>query len=181
MSFDEVLLKVGSWGRFQWIHIILISLAGFPIGLHSLANVFYMGPPDFACTQTGLQNYSVKQQKMLVSPLNSDGKYKTCHRYNLTYSEAYLTQHYNGTGPHPDVTNKTQAEECSQWAYDRSVFGYTAVEKVIVLSFHYFIFPLLSQLAANSCNGTFIQVMYISSTTENIINVWSGTQFIVST
>ena len=51
-NFDEVLERIGGFGRYQKFMILLLGIAGIPMGAMTLGNVFISGLPHHACYTT---------------------------------------------------------------------------------------------------------------------------------
>uniref|UniRef100_A0A8C4WVQ1 Major facilitator superfamily (MFS) profile domain-containing protein n=1 Tax=Eptatretus burgeri TaxID=7764 RepID=A0A8C4WVQ1_EPTBU len=65
MAFSDLLHTVGEAGRFQVIHVLLLSLTMFLFPFHNLVQNFTAATPPHHCSIPSLQNYS------LVAPRDS--------------------------------------------------------------------------------------------------------------
>uniref|UniRef100_A0AAX7T6C9 Solute carrier family 22 member 6 n=1 Tax=Astatotilapia calliptera TaxID=8154 RepID=A0AAX7T6C9_ASTCA len=79
MGFAELLDEVGGFGRYQWIHVTLISLPGLLMASQNLLNNFVSGVPTHYCSipaNHSLSNLSHLHQKQLLKmfiPPDSSG------------------------------------------------------------------------------------------------------------
>ena len=129
MDFDQILEKVGGWGRYQWFLYIIIGLAGMHPGMHNLAGVFTSGLPDHACHVPGAPaDLSISELKRIGSPLVSDtsNKYDVCRVYNLNFTSVYSAENRTFNNSGIDILTS----QCDQWIYDPSVYETSIVTRV---------------------------------------------------
>lgn len=84
MAFADLLEQVGSTGRFQLIHITLLSIPILMMASHNLLQNFVAAVPPHHCTvHTNLSASTISPAEMLrlSVPLNSQGKLESCRRY----------------------------------------------------------------------------------------------------
>ena len=151
-NFDQVLERIGGFGKYQKFLLFLLGIAAIPVGAMTLGNVFISGLPHHSCYIPALANLSTHQQQRISSPPErssggevQDGKYDVCHVYDVDYSSLDLT--LNETD-HAHVTlNATELRTCSAWVYDDSVFSYTIVKRVSVSFKMLFLFTISTKQA----------------------------------
>uniref|UniRef100_A0A7N9AR73 Solute carrier family 22 member 6 n=1 Tax=Mastacembelus armatus TaxID=205130 RepID=A0A7N9AR73_9TELE len=127
MGFADLLDEVGGFGRYQWLHVTLISLPGLLMASQNLLNNFVSGIPEHHCSL--LSNYSVHnlshyQVTRAFIPLDSSGnKLDGCRRY-VEPQWQLLGANSSANASH------AQTEECLDgWTYDRSEFLATTVSE----------------------------------------------------
>lgn len=90
MGFADLLDEVGGFGRYQWLHVTLISFPGLLMASQNLLNNFVSGIPNHHCklpTNHSIYNLSLSQvdENQLLRvfiPLDSSGnKFDRCRRY----------------------------------------------------------------------------------------------------
>ncbi|KAM3602193.1 uncharacterized protein V6R79_025968 [Siganus canaliculatus] len=132
MGFSELLEEVGGFGRYQWIHITLISIPGLMMAGQNLLNNFVSGMPEHYCTPAAnhsLHNLSYHQvdQKQLLKafiPLDSSGnRLDRCRRYVEPQWQLLVANSSANT-------SHLQTEECVDgWTYEHSEFFATTVSE----------------------------------------------------
>ncbi|XP_078489501.1 organic cation transporter protein-like [Ciona intestinalis] len=127
IDFDIILKHIGGLGRFQIILIFLVGYYSIPAGINSLAPVFINYTPAFRCsvpqfdTNPYYTNLTENEILNLTTPLDKNGEYDTCYRYD--YNASYCME---GS---LDCVNKSAAKiPCDQgYHYDRSIFPETVI------------------------------------------------------
>ncbi|XP_034664739.1 organic cation transporter-like protein [Drosophila subobscura] len=121
MGYDEAILKLGDFGRYQKIIYFLICLTSIPVAFHKLAGVFLLARPNFRCvlpfedaSGNGSQ-YELPQRLWEISYPPAEA----CEYYDVSYSEEYLN------GSLPRTTNNTLS--CDRYVYDQSTYLNSAV------------------------------------------------------
>ncbi|EDW67543.1 organic cation transporter-like protein [Drosophila virilis] len=115
MGYDEVIVQLGDFGRYQMIIYTLICLTSIPVAFHKLAGVFLLAKPDFRCAlPTDLDesaSYELPAQlKELAYPATD-----SCAYYELAYAN----------GSYYRTSNETHS--CSRYIYDQSRYQNSAV------------------------------------------------------
>ncbi|XP_039494150.1 organic cation transporter-like protein [Drosophila santomea] len=117
MGYDEAIVHLGDFGRYQKIIYSLICLTSIPVAFHKLAGVFLLAKPDFRCALP-FENGSTYE----LSPHLWNLSYpqdERCSYYDVDYSAAYLN------GSIPRSSNNTKS--CTSYVYDRSKYLNSAV------------------------------------------------------
>uniref|UniRef100_A0A8P4GS43 Solute carrier family 22 member 6 n=1 Tax=Dicentrarchus labrax TaxID=13489 RepID=A0A8P4GS43_DICLA len=130
MGFGELLEEVGGFGRYQWIHVTLISLPGLMMAGQNLLNNFVSGIPAHHCTlrsnntSTETSPLSEKQLLRAFIPLDSSGnKLDRCRRF--VEPQWHLLAANSSTN-----VSQIQTEGCLDgWTFDRSEFLATTVSE----------------------------------------------------
>ncbi|KAG7321385.1 hypothetical protein KOW79_015800 [Hemibagrus wyckioides] len=84
MAFADLLEQVGSMGRFQLIHVTLLSIPILMMASHNLLQNFVAAVPPHHCTvHTNLSDSTISPAEMLLLsvPLDEQGKLERCRRY----------------------------------------------------------------------------------------------------
>ncbi|KAM4544460.1 solute carrier family 22 member 6 [Odontesthes bonariensis] len=133
MGFTELLEEVGGFGRYQWIHVTLISLPGLMMASQNLLNNFVSGIPNHHCTlpaNLSLLNlsliYQVDEKQLLkafIPPEPSGNRLDRCRRY--------VEPQWQLLAPNSSANvSELQTEGCvNGWTYDRSEFSATTVSE----------------------------------------------------
>ncbi|XP_040907643.1 solute carrier family 22 member 6 isoform X2 [Toxotes jaculatrix] len=138
MGFADLLDEVGGFGRYQWLHVTLISLPGLMMASQNLLNNFVSGVPAHHCSlpanhSLSLYNqshYQVDEKQLLKAfiPLDSSGnRLDRCRRY-VTPQWQLLAANSSAN------TSHLQTEECVDgWTFDRSEFLATTVSEWVLV------------------------------------------------
>ncbi|XP_008400067.1 solute carrier family 22 member 6 isoform X2 [Poecilia reticulata] len=133
MGFTDLLDQVGGFGRYQWIHVILISLPGLMTASHNLLNNFVSGIPVHHCKPATNQSlhdlgriYQVDEQQLLtvfIPPDPSGNRLDRCRRYvEPQWHMLSLNISLNAS--------ELQTEGCVDgWIFDQSEFSATTVSE----------------------------------------------------
>ncbi|XP_033740178.1 organic cation transporter protein-like [Pecten maximus] len=128
MNFDEIIEKIGSFGKYQIIQVILMCLPHINAAIFMVMSVILLGVPKYRCNIPGYtgDTYLIQspEHQTLVDnyiPRSSDSTkdYDQCHIYNnnSTYS-------HNSTFP-----GNRSTVECDSWVYSQSTFTETFVSE----------------------------------------------------
>ncbi|XP_063293477.1 solute carrier family 22 member 6-B-like [Pelobates fuscus] len=123
MAFQELLMKVGGMGRFQIIHVVLLSLPVFMLASHNLIQNFTAAIPKHRCRINGSWeegNFTADGLQAFL-PVEPSGALSSCLRYT---SPQFHLLNSNSTG------NISDTESCEDgWVYDYSEFSSTIITK----------------------------------------------------
>ncbi|KAK7885881.1 hypothetical protein WMY93_025502 [Mugilogobius chulae] len=135
MGFSELLEEVGGFGRYQWIHVTLISLPGLFMASQNLINNFVSGFPEHYCSlpanvslHSSLHNSSLQldSQNWLKAfiPLDSSGaRLDRCRRY-------VVPQWHLLTANSSLNSSQADTESCVDgWTFETSEFIATTVSE----------------------------------------------------
>ncbi|KAM4546614.1 solute carrier family 22 member 6 isoform 2-T2 [Fundulus diaphanus] len=133
MGFTDLLEEVGGFGRYQWIHVTLISLPGLLMASQNLLNNFVSGIPAHHCNPATNQSlrdlaltYQVDEQQLLkvfIPPDPSGNRLDRCRRYvEPQWHVLHLNSSLNAS--------QLQTEGCVDgWSFDQSEFSSTTVSE----------------------------------------------------
>uniref|UniRef100_A0A673BR48 Solute carrier family 22 member 6 n=1 Tax=Sphaeramia orbicularis TaxID=375764 RepID=A0A673BR48_9TELE len=132
MGFADLLNEVGGFGRYQWLHVTLISFPGLLMASQNLLNNFVSGIPDHHCrlpTNHSIYNLSLSQVTCLLVclvfiPLDSSGnRFDRCRRY-VEPQWQLLAANSSAN------VSFVKTEECEDgWTYDHTEFEATTVSE----------------------------------------------------
>ncbi|XP_077868884.1 solute carrier family 22 member 6-B-like, partial [Saccoglossus kowalevskii] len=118
MSFEDILVILGDFGRYQKYQVLLISLAISASAWYDMGNVFLSGSSDHYCRIHKNQTYRINSPlKNCTIPYKIDKgviEWSQCVRYNRTVPEC----HEGGT----DVIRCDKG-----WVYDTRAYERTVV------------------------------------------------------
>lgn len=128
MGFADLLDEVGGFGRFQMLHVTLLSIPGLLMASQNLLNNFTAGVPEHHCripNITAALNESAAALLRAFIPLDSSLTPSRCTRYTDAQWHLLTDQ--------PSHTNVTelQTEACAEgWTYDKTQFISSIVSEV---------------------------------------------------
>ncbi|XP_078712490.1 organic cation transporter protein-like isoform X2 [Lampetra fluviatilis] len=125
MNFDDVLKKIGGFGKFQVILYTWICLPHISIAMHMLVSVFAGATPEHFCRDpTG-------GHAQVPSATTTTAATTTTTAATTTTTPAAESAAANGTASRPrcgSLLNESEWRSCATgWDYDRSVFTSTVV------------------------------------------------------
>ena len=126
-NFDDVLDEIDSFGRFQKIAFVILSLNQFFFAFQMLAYVFIAAAPDHWCRVPELERRNVSTELLR----NLSGQTETtssCSMYALDYSGAAGGFVYNESGAADGEPERTTCLD--GWTFDTSVYASTIVTEV---------------------------------------------------
>ncbi|XP_051903008.1 solute carrier family 22 member 6 isoform X2 [Hippocampus zosterae] len=133
MGFSELLDEMGGFGRYQWLHVTLISFPGLLMASQNLLNNFVSGTPDHHCrlsTNHSLWNLTRHMDrrdalKAFIPPDPSGTRLDRCSRY--------VTPQWQLLSANGSVnTSHLETESCVDgWTFDSSEFIATTVSEMI--------------------------------------------------
>ena len=133
MEFDDLLIQVGEFGRYQrWVYFAL-CLVAIPAAFNNLAIVFLAGVPDHWCSVPSLDKFNLSHEARMnlsIPKETRDGAsvYSQCEMYdvdfsNLTTSGIQVLMR-NGNG------SNFPTRACESWTYDYSQYTSTITDQV---------------------------------------------------
>ncbi|KAK1887082.1 Solute carrier family 22 member 6-B [Dissostichus eleginoides] len=126
--------QAGGFGRYQWLHVTLISLPGLMIASQNLLNNFVSGSPAHHCSlptnhssRYNLSHYQIDEKQLLRAfiPMDSSGsRLDRCRRFVEPQWQLLAANSSANVSQIP-------TEGCLDgWAYDRSEFLSTTVSEI---------------------------------------------------
>uniref|UniRef100_A0A3P9DG16 Solute carrier family 22 member 6 n=1 Tax=Maylandia zebra TaxID=106582 RepID=A0A3P9DG16_9CICH len=120
MGFAELLDEVGGFGRYQWIHVTLISLPGLLMASQNLLNNFVSGVPTHYCS---IPVDEKQLLKMFIPPDSSGNRLARCRRY--ANPQWQLLAANSSTN-----VSHLETEDCIDgWTFEQSDFLATTVSE----------------------------------------------------
>lgn len=108
MTLENVLRSCGSFGRFHWIHYFFLNCIAIGSGLNAFYYVFGVAEPRFRCRL----HQDIWNDEDFFHPINST------HELLINGWISSVSS---------CITNNTS--KCSDFVFDRSVFGKTFIEE----------------------------------------------------
>ncbi|XP_060648114.1 organic cation transporter-like protein [Drosophila nasuta] len=112
MGYDEVIVQLGDFGRYQKIIFLLIALTSIPVAFHKLAGVFLLAKPDFRCA---LPSDPPNASYALASELKELA-------YSAQDNCAYYQVDIADNGSYYRNPNQTTPQQCTRYIYDQSKY-----------------------------------------------------------
>lgn len=134
MEFEDLLNRVGSYGRFQKTTLILflLPLCAFAPWWFG-TNLFSVSAPRHWCRVRQLENLTIEQQLPLITPQKEDGTFESCVRYDIDYDQLIAADYILSA-----VTNsssKPNTISCDDgWLFDHKDYDANAVTHVSLTS-----------------------------------------------
>lgn len=129
MNYDDILVHIKEFGRYQKIQYVLVSIIALTSAFHSM-NMVFVGPtPEHRCTPyqdppEQWTNLTEEQMLALTYPRSKDD-WSSCTIYNITevdYSEGDFNTWIN--------TSKTEMDCPAGWDYSTEYYETTIVSEV---------------------------------------------------
>ncbi|XP_048514305.1 organic cation transporter protein-like isoform X2 [Athalia rosae] len=117
MTFDDVVVLTGQFGRYQWRIYFLLCLPVISVAFHSMSGVFLGAEPDFRCLLSDESSQNATFQLPpdfmdTVYPWDSQtGSWSQCEKY-VNFTDA-------------ETMNSTSTVKCSSFVYDKSIYELT--------------------------------------------------------
>ncbi|XP_078284245.1 uncharacterized protein LOC144609622 [Rhinoraja longicauda] len=132
MAFAAILEQVGSTGRFQVIHVLLLAFPLLFMPSHNLLQNFVAAVPDHRCRLSASHNLSAslnatgrllpRDLVLLMVPFDRQGRADKCRLYTAPQWGLLWPNDTRGNG------SKGEMQPCTDgWEYDRSQFTSTIV------------------------------------------------------
>ncbi|XP_073461049.1 solute carrier family 22 member 6-B-like [Aquarana catesbeiana] len=177
MAFQEILMRIGGMGRFQIIHVILLSLPVFMLASHNLLQNFTAAIPKHRCRLNDSWedgNFTGIWVEAFI-PIEANGKPSSCFRYASPQFHMFnVTSSSN--------TSDTEKEPCIDgWVYDDSEYSSTIITKWDLVCSH----RRMRQLAQSIyMSGVLVGSIVFGGLSDKFgrrpLNIWSNLQMFVS-
>ncbi|KAL0280892.1 UNVERIFIED_CONTAM: hypothetical protein PYX00_002054 [Menopon gallinae] len=128
MAYDDVLLHLGEFGRYQKRIYFLLCLTVIPCAFHKLAGVFLGANPSHRCelpfeADNATYDLPLSVKKVSIPKDEFSGKWSMCSMYDANYTDQYL----KGEVP----ANKTK--HCDKWIFDKSKYKSSSVIEFLLI------------------------------------------------
>lgn len=145
MAFGDLLEQVGSTGRFQILHVTLLSIPVLMMASHNLLQNFVAAVPSHYCSPQANFSYfqlSPEETLQITVPLDQKGKPHRCQRY-ITPQWHLLAE--NGTYS-SEEQGDGELQGCKDgWSYEMTEMNSTIISDVGFFFLHHsaniYIFP----------------------------------------
>lgn len=126
IDLDDILPKIGEFGRYQKLMLWLVCLpACFPCGFCAFNQLFMTDTPPHWCWIPELHNLTLEQRKMLSIPNENGTKYSKCYQYDRNWTNIFRNDSIIRNGE----SKKTVGCQ-NGWEYDMSEIQSTIVKDV---------------------------------------------------
>ncbi|CAF0940829.1 unnamed protein product [Rotaria sp. Silwood1] len=115
ISLENVLKRCGDFRRYQWIHYIFLNLIAISTSLNAYYYVFGVAEPPFRCRL----------------PLTTSSDEDQFQSINMTH-QLFIDNRQSSTTCCETINRTT----CTDFMYDRSVFGKTFTEEANLICTH---------------------------------------------
>ncbi|KAM4544488.1 solute carrier family 22 member 6 [Odontesthes bonariensis] len=137
MAFGDLLEQVGSTGRFQVLHVTLLSIPVLMMASHNLLQNFVaVVPPHYCSPHSNLSQSQLSPEETLLItvPLDEAGKPNRCQRYVTPQWHLLAKNGSSNPGEHGEDGEELEAalQECTDgWSYNM-----TAMTSTIISDWH---------------------------------------------
>lgn len=131
MEFEDILEKVGGYGKFQRnLTLFFLIPVACVVPWFWMNLIFIVSVPPHWCNvpEVAFSNLTVPQQRMLISPPGDS----SCSMYNVSYSEYLIDENLV-------IPENSSTMSCDNgWQYDKENYDSTAATKVSNSLFLYY-------------------------------------------
>ncbi|XP_072020972.1 organic cation transporter protein-like [Amphiura filiformis] len=131
-SFDDIILKLGEFGKYQRRMLLLVFCMSLPVSMHAFVQVFLAAYTDHWCApppelqRSNCSDWTLptgttcdEAKKELYIP-KTKSAYEQCSRYNISYLADIEV---------PEVNNQSEIISCDNgWVFDHSEYESTIVQ-----------------------------------------------------
>nr|XP_055036879.1 solute carrier family 22 member 6 [Misgurnus anguillicaudatus] len=129
MAFADLLEQVGSTGRFQVIHVTLLSMPILMMASHNLLQNFVAAVPPHHCAPHAnltMSSMSTGDVLKITVPLDQNGKPERCKRY--VHPQWQLLNSNSSEELWEDYEDETEIQECKDgWYYNVTEMSSTII------------------------------------------------------
>ncbi|NXJ15306.1 S22A7 protein, partial [Odontophorus gujanensis] len=122
MKFEDLLLEIGGFGRFQILILLILCLPRINLPMHFLLHNFLAATPSHHCAiphQEAFVNLTTEEILLINIPREPDGTFRSCEMFSQPQFHLLLNSSLQ-----PDNDSVTQ--NCQHgWVYDHSQFTST--------------------------------------------------------
>uniref|UniRef100_A0A8C3TLP7 Solute carrier family 22 member 7 n=1 Tax=Catharus ustulatus TaxID=91951 RepID=A0A8C3TLP7_CATUS len=122
MKFEDLLLEIGGFGRFQILILALLCLPRINLPMHFLLHNFLAATPSHHCAiphQEEFVNLTMEEVLLVSIPRKPDGTFSSCEMFSQPQFHLLLNSSLQ-----PE--NKSIIQHCQHgWVYDHSQFTST--------------------------------------------------------
>lgn len=127
MKFEDLLLEIGGFGRFQILILFVLCLARINLPMHFLLHSFLAATPSHHCAiphQDAFVNLTMEEILLISIPREPDGTFRSCEMFSQPQFHLLLNSSLQ-----PENDSITQS--CQHgWVYDHSQFTSTISTQV---------------------------------------------------
>uniref|UniRef100_A0A8B9VZ35 Solute carrier family 22 member 7 n=1 Tax=Anas zonorhyncha TaxID=75864 RepID=A0A8B9VZ35_9AVES len=132
MKFEDLLLEIGGFGRFQILILFVLCLARINLPMHFLLHSFLAATPSHHCAiphQEAFVNLTMEEILLISIPREPDGTFRSCEMFSQPQFHLLLNSSLQ-----PE--NDSIIQNCQHgWVYDHSQFTSTISTQSLVSPF----------------------------------------------
>ncbi len=157
MAFGDLLELVGSTGRFQILHVTLLSIPVLMMASHNLLQNFVAAVPHHYCsahTNLSQSQLSPEDTLQITVPLDSTGKPQRCQRYATPQWHLLAENGTYSSGEQGDANDGLDADlqGCTDgWSYNMTEMSTTIISDVGLHIFFHSAFLHVYMLSYQVC------------------------------
>nr|XP_009500806.1 PREDICTED: solute carrier family 22 member 7 [Phalacrocorax carbo] len=122
MKFEDLLLEIGGFGRFQIFILFILCLPRINLPMHFLLHNFLAATPSHHCAiphQEAFVNFTMEEVLLISIPREPDGTFRSCEMFSQPQFHLLLNSSLQSE-------NKSIIQHCQHgWVYDHSQFTST--------------------------------------------------------
>lgn len=132
MAFSDLLEQVGSTGRFQILHVTLLSMPILMMASHNLLQNFVASVPPHHCAPYANFSMSSKGDMLRATvPLGPNGQPERCRRY--AYPQWQLLNSNSSESLQEEDVEEIEMQKCEDgWYYNMTEMSSTIISEVSV-------------------------------------------------
>ncbi|XP_026183915.1 solute carrier family 22 member 6 [Mastacembelus armatus] len=130
MGFGDLLEQVGSTGRFQILHVTLLSIPVLMMASHNLLQNFVAAvPPHYCRAHTNLSQFQLSPEETLLItvPLDHNGKPQKCQRYVAPQWHLLANNGTAGSGEREEAGDADLQGCTDGWSYNMTDMSSTII------------------------------------------------------
>ncbi|XP_048792656.1 solute carrier family 22 member 7 isoform X1 [Lagopus muta] len=122
MKFEDLLLEIGGFGRFQILILLILCLPRINLPMHFLLHNFLAATPSHHCAiphQEEFVNLTTEEILLISIPREPDGTFRSCEMFSQPQFHLLLNSSLQ-------ADNNSVTQDCQYgWVYDHSQFTST--------------------------------------------------------
>ncbi|XP_009871939.1 PREDICTED: solute carrier family 22 member 7-like, partial [Apaloderma vittatum] len=122
MKFEDLLLEIGGFGRFQILILFILCLPRINLPMHFLLHNFLAATPSHHCAiphQEAFANLTMEEVLLISIPREPDGTFRSCEMFSQPQFHLLLNSSLQ-------PQNNSSIQHCQHgWVYDHSQFTST--------------------------------------------------------
>lgn len=137
MAYDDVILHMGEFGRYQRRIYLLLCLPAISCAFHKMSGVFLGAKPNFRCLLPNENPYNstlTLDSDLMNSSFPWDtatNNWSNCERYDVSFEDAsYTSSVKNLSSSSSSSSSRPKTVKCESFVYDKSNYQLTTTTQV---------------------------------------------------